>query len=301
MSEKKGGSPSALLVVLSVVAVSAMWIAVRAWLRTNFSLGVETIHVLDIVVVFTTGFLAIIAVTRLVAPALVRIVGPTQTNAIKLMFRLLALLVILVVLILGFGGSEFVSALLSLGFFGIVLGLAAQAVLSNLFSGIMLLAARPFHINDRISIITWQYGKFAPSLAHGWLEPSYTGTVKEITLTYTKILTDSSAILRIPNAFVTQSAILNHSYGRIGHLSVQFEVPISVDPDTLHKEISNHLAKIEKFKGEEEGFEILELAPTSYLVFLAYRIEKHNEREMKLLVLQTARQTLLALHKDQAA
>ncbi len=297
MAEQKRIAPHTFLVVLSVVAVFAVWVTIRAWLIANLSMGVQTIHVLDIIVVFVTGFLATVLITRVMAPTLVAIVGPTQANALKLSFQLLALLAILVVM-LGFVGTGFVNALVSLGFFGIVLGLASQAVLSNLFSGIMLLASRPFNISDRISLIAWQYGKFAPSLPHGWLEPSYTGTVKEITLTYTKILTDSNALLRVPNAIVTQSVILNLSNGRSGHLSVQFEVPIQIDPERLHNQINTELAKIEEFKAEEENFEILEIAPTSYLVFLGYRSDKHNEREMKVLLLQAVRRTLIAQLKE---
>jgi small-conductance mechanosensitive channel len=114
--------------------------------------------------------------------------------------------------------------------------------------------------NDRIAVITWQYGKFPPTLPHGWLEPSYTGVVKGIALTYTKILSDSEALLKIPNALVTQSLILNLSHSKQGHVGTQFEVPIRVDPDELHKELVSRLSKNEEFRGEKQSFEVIEVS-----------------------------------------
>jgi small-conductance mechanosensitive channel len=211
-----------------------------------------------------------------------------------LLFQLLGLGIILVALIILSGptGTSFLSALVGIGFFGIVVGLAAQAVLGNLFSGLMLLAARPFKINDRIALITWQYGKFAPSLAHGWMEPAYTGVVKGISLTYTRILTDSNALLKVPNSIVTQSLIMNLTHGRQGMIAIQFEAPIQIDPSDLRKNLNTTLSKMNEFKGEEDNFEILEASPTGYLVSMSYKVEKQTERQMKSILLNGVRNVL---------
>ncbi|MGD0422606.1 MAG: mechanosensitive ion channel family protein [Candidatus Bathyarchaeia archaeon] len=147
--------------------------------------------------------------------------------------------------------------------------------------------------NDRIAVITWQYGKFPPTLPHGWLEPSYTGVVKGIALTYTKILSDSEALLKIPNALVTQSLILNLSHSKQGHVGTQFEVPIRVDPDELHKELVSRLSKNEEFRGEKQSFEVIEVSSVSYLVTVIYGVDKGREKEMKSLMFKTIRLALL--------
>jgi Small-conductance mechanosensitive channel len=46
------------------------------------------------------------------------------------------------------------AALAAGGFAGLVLGLASQDVLSNIFGGIMLLISRPYKIGDRITLST---------------------------------------------------------------------------------------------------------------------------------------------------
>ena len=45
--------------------------------------------------------------------------------------------------------------LISAGFLGIVLGLAAQSTLGNIFSGIAMIIAKPFEPGDYITVQTW--------------------------------------------------------------------------------------------------------------------------------------------------
>ena len=295
MESRVGGAVSEklLFLLVSVVAALLAWSIVRYWL-VSASFPDRYIHVIDIGVVLVTGVAATITLVRLVAPPIAARAGPTHTNTVKLLFRLVCLSLIITALIFLSGptGSTFVSALVGVGFFGIVLGLAAQDVLGNLFSGLMILAARPFNINDRIAIVTWQFGKFPPSLSHGWLEPAYTGVVKGITLTYTRILTDSNWLLKVPNSIVAQSLILSLSHGRQGIISAQFEVPIQIEPEDLRKRLKSELSKTTEFKGEEDSFEILEVSPAGYLVATSYLVAKQTERQMKTILLTAVRQLL---------
>jgi len=295
MATKVGATLSERLLILlvSVVAIFFSWSVIRYWL-VSISFPDRFIHFIDVAVVVATGLAATVTLVRLIARPVAARAGPTQRNTVKLLFQLLGLGIIIVAVIFLSGptGTSFLSALVGIGFFGIVVGLAAQEVLGNLFSGLMLLAARPFNINDRIALITWQYGKFAPSLAHGWMEPSYTGVVKGISLTYTRILTDSNALLKVPNSIVTQSLIMNLTHGRQGVIAIQFEAPIQVDPRDLRKNVNSNLSRMSEFKGEEEGFEILEASPAGYLVAMSYKVEKQTERQMKSILLNGVRNLL---------
>lgn len=283
-----------LLLVVSVVIVLLGWSMIRYWLSsTSFPQGY--IHFIDIGVIVATGLSATVTLVRLVARPIAARVGPTYVTTVKLMLQLVGvgLVVTALILLSGPTGSSFISALVGIGFFGIVLGLAAQEVLGNLFSGLMILAARPFNINDRIALVTWQYGKFAPSLSHGWLEPAYTGVVKGITLTYTRILTDSDALLKVPNSIITQSLIMNIGYGRQGAIATQFETPIHIEPEHLHKDLNSKLANIDEFKGVEDSFDILELSSSAYLISVSYKVAKQTERQMKSILLAAVREILL--------
>jgi small-conductance mechanosensitive channel len=284
------------ILILSAAAVFILWSFVRFWFVTTFLANEQIAPLIDVALILVTGVVAIIALTRLIAGHVVPYLGPTGSNAISLLLQVVGFSVILL-MVISITGTNLVGALVGAGFFGLVVGLAAQAVLSNLFSGLMLVASRPFKIGDRIALITWQYGKFPPSLSHGWLEPSYTGQVKEITLIYTKILTDSNALVKVPNGLVTQSLILNLSHDIHGHVGTQVEVPIQIDPDELHKNLSAHLFGMPDFVGEEENFELLEISPSVYLVVTSFKVEKHREREMKALLLRAFRLALMNTSK----
>ena len=297
--KQKGVSPIRWFIILIVVgaAAVALWSTVRFWLINALLTSEEVAHFIDVALIFVTGLVAIALLSKLIARYAISYVGPTQSNVVRLLFQVVSFSIVLL-LAFSIVGINIVGALVGVGFFGIVVGLAAQAVLGNFFSGLMLLAARPFNVDDRIALITWQYGKFPPSLSHGWLEPSYTGRVKEITLIYTKILNDSNALVTVPNGIVTQSLILNLSHDKHGHVGTQFEVSIQVDPDELHKSLNFQLSKMPDFKVEEESFEILEMSPSSCLVAVNYRVEKQREREMKPLLLKALRLALMSIHNS---
>jgi small-conductance mechanosensitive channel len=121
-----------LFLLLSMVAVLASWLIVRLWLSTALAMSLALIHIMDAGILSATALVVIIIATRLVAKPIAAIVGPTQSNTVKLLLQLGGMMLILVV---GFSilGWNVVSALVGLGFFGIVIGLAAQSVLGNLF------------------------------------------------------------------------------------------------------------------------------------------------------------------------
>ena len=77
---------------------------------------------------------------------------------------------------------------------GIVLGIALQQILGNVFAGVALLLAHPFNIGDRIMLKTGAYGG------------EVIGRVVSVSLTYVVLDTDKG-ILHIPNSGVLASAI----------------------------------------------------------------------------------------------
>ena len=98
----------------------------------------EFVHFFDVAVVSGIGVATVALLTRWMSRPLVKYVGPTQINAVKLFFQLVGLLLIVLAVFL-VAGTNLVTALAGVGFFGIIVGLAAQSVLGNLLSGIMLL------------------------------------------------------------------------------------------------------------------------------------------------------------------
>ena len=76
----------------------------------------------------------------------------------------------------------------------VIVGIAAQQAMSNVFAGMVLLLARPFRAGDQIL------------LRAGALGGELTGTVTEIGITYVRIDTGSS-IMAVPNSQVLNAVV----------------------------------------------------------------------------------------------
>jgi small-conductance mechanosensitive channel len=78
---------------------------------------------------------------------------------------------------------------------GVLIGIAAQQSLANLFAGLVLLFARPFRVGDHV--------RFRAGALSGQIE----GTVIDISLTYVRLKTDEGPVL-LPNSQALAAAVL---------------------------------------------------------------------------------------------
>ncbi len=174
------------------------------------------------------------------------------SNTVVFVTKLVGYLIVIAIALSSFK-IGLTSVILGGGFMGVVVGLAAQASLSNFFSGIVLLFSRPFNIGDRITLSTWQYGLIAPSyppkfFSDDFLVPGYTGIVEKMTLTFTTIRLDNNIPIKIPNSIVLQASIfLNNEEYR--NVKVRYEVPSSIDPSRFINLVESELKKLDFIKG----------------------------------------------------
>jgi hypothetical protein len=77
---------------------------------------------------------------------------------------------------------------------GVLVGIAAQQSLANVFAGIVLLMARPFQVGDTVGIRS------------GALSGLIEGTVSEVSVTYVRLETENGPI-HLPNAQVLAAAV----------------------------------------------------------------------------------------------
>ena len=101
-----------------------------------------------------------------------------------------------VVLFLALGLTDYPLGHLLLGgaILGVILGIAAQQSLGNVFAGLVLLAARPFTVGNYIRVRS------------GALGGEFSGTVLSLSLTYVTIATPEG-VLKVPNSSVMASAV----------------------------------------------------------------------------------------------
>jgi small-conductance mechanosensitive channel len=137
----------------------------------------------------------VFAVTRLAAAVshLVSRRSPAAAGPVRVLAAAVGYLVVALAVLSALEAS--ISHLLvGVGLVGVVLGIAAQQSLGNVFAGLVLLLARPFGIGDRIRVRSGALG--------GVLD----ATVLELSLTYVTLLTEDGQ-LKVPNSAMLASGI----------------------------------------------------------------------------------------------
>lgn len=94
------------------------------------------------IIVVIGGYLVIRVVNRILARIIEPTFGVTRARGVENLFQVLAAIVIVVFVFAAFG-FNLTAALIGAGFLGIVLGLAAQQVLGNIFAGLSMLVSKP--------------------------------------------------------------------------------------------------------------------------------------------------------------
>lgn len=117
--------------------------------------------------------------------------------------------IVSVIAILGVPMSSVVALIASAG---VAIGLAVQGALSNLVGGLMILLFRPFRAGDYIEAEGAQ------------------GTVREISVFYTILVTADNKVVTVPNGTLTNSVIVNYSSEK--HRRVDIEMSADYDSDS---------------------------------------------------------------------
>jgi small conductance mechanosensitive channel len=118
-------------------------------------------------------------------------------------------LTVTVLAVLSQFGIQTTSLIAVLGAAGLAVGLALQGTLSNLAAGVMLLIFRPFRIGHKVKI------------------GGSTGTVKELSLFWTELVSDDGVQIIVPNGMVWGQPLHNFSiYPAPPHADeVRFRIP----------------------------------------------------------------------------
>ena len=128
-------------------------------------------------------------VHRLMAP----LVGLAHASLVRIAITL-AGVVLSVVAAMGLLGVPVQHLLVGGALTGVIIGIAAQQSLSNMFAGVVLLVARPFHLGQTISVTS------------GALGGQHRGKVVAVGFTYVLLDTGESYV-RLPNSGVLAAAV----------------------------------------------------------------------------------------------
>lgn len=111
-------------------------------------------------------------------------------------------------------GINPVGLLASAGIVGIAVGFAAKDTLANLFSGVFILADRPYKLGDYVNLDGGERGK-----------------VTHIGIRSTRILTNDDIEVTIPNGVIGNAKVVNESGGSHPKMRVRLNVQCSYEAD----------------------------------------------------------------------
>lgn len=111
---------------------------------------------------------------------------------------------IAIIIIAGSLGIAVASLVAVLSVAGLALSLSIQGTMSNVFSGITVLATRPFVVDDYVEI------------------NGVAGNVVTIGLFYTTVRTLDNKIISVPNSEVTSAKVINYTHESIRRVDLNF-------------------------------------------------------------------------------
>ncbi len=141
------------------------------------------------------------------------------------------LYIVMILMVIGRFGFQASSIIAILGSAGVAVGLAMQGSLSNLAGGVLILILKPFRVGDYI-------------LEDGGQE----GTVVEIQMFYTRLLTGDNRDISIPNGSLANERIVNVSRQEERRLDLSVGISYTADikkaKDLLEELAKNDPAKL---------------------------------------------------------
>lgn len=158
--------------------------------------------------------------------------------------------VIIVIMFLAYIGIETASISALIASLGVGIGLAMEGALSNLAGGILIIITRPFKLGDYIEA------------------QDVSGTVEDIRIFYTDIVTTDNVVIKIPNGTLANGVITNKSIKDTRRVDEVFSVAYGTD--------------LEKAKAL-----IIDVCEANELVFKDpkpfCRINKHNDSGLDII------------------
>lgn len=260
------------LIRFFLILVIAIGLAVgTAYIISDIlKLPIDIINVVDTVIIVLVGIISVNLIAKSLKSKVGDYIGKTTSESISLVVQILGYTIIGIIALttLHVGIS---SALFSGTVLGLVLGLAIQTSLSNVFAGLFLILSKPFNIGDRVTITTWQYGLLAPVYppkfwSNDFLIPGYTGIITDISLMYTTILTDENVVMKIPNSVMIQAAVFVHNE-EYRLVRTKYEVPKDIDPDEIIPLIEENIKKL-SFIVKDPQIKVLDTTLNTYVIVI---------------------------------
>lgn len=222
------------------------------------------LRVLMALVVFFIGSRLIRLLRRIVRRSMER--AGADVGVIQFIDSLLkALLYFVLVMLIASGfGVDTTSVVALAGSAGLAAGLALQGSLANFAGGVLLLAVKPFKVGDYI--------------IQGDLE----GTVSEIQMIYTCLLTPDNRKVVIPNGKLADNSLINVTAQEKRRLDIDVGISYTADLKKAKETGMGLLEREERVLKEEERLTVVsELADSAVILKLRFWVKPEDYWNVK--------------------
>ncbi len=137
-------------------------------------------------------------------------IDDTATGFLKSATRI-ALYILMAVIVLSILNVPMTSIVTIIGTMGVTIGLALKDSLSNVSGGFIILLNRPFKVGDYIETV------------------GVSGTVEQIGIFYTTVVTPDNKTAHIPNGSITNSNIMNYNQKELRRLDLEYTISYEAD------------------------------------------------------------------------
>lgn len=211
------------MVIRSVRGVTTLWFGIAGvrFALTRLSLDANIAALLDSILLIALIASGAIVLMRLVAGLLrihARRVEGLPSSSLLVNLARIAIVVVSVLIILQSVGVKIAPLLAALGVGGLAVALALQDTLSNLFSGVIIMASKQLRPGDFVG-----------------LDSGEEGYVVDVTWRNTTIRTLGNNMVIVPNSSIAQSNITNY-YQPERQMSVIVPVGVGYSSDLQHVE-----------------------------------------------------------------
>jgi small conductance mechanosensitive channel len=192
-SLRSGRRRLAILVPL-FIAVIVVYSNYEKWFGKPDSHLQTLIQVVTVLALLALGWAIARDIGRVAGPTFFRRMDPGTAGTVGFLVRLVTVGITLLVA-LEIAGVSAASLVATSAFTAVILGLAAQQTLGNLFAGMVLLSARPFRVGERV--------RFQAGAVGGQIE----GIVSSLGLLYTTLAQGQDQIM-VPNNVVLSAVVV---------------------------------------------------------------------------------------------
>lgn len=300
MMEKPGLGPYTKKIVESsiiIVTILGVLVYLVGSILRALKLSISASNMVIAVLTIILGYFVIKLISDVISRNLSKAIKPKRAIAVRFGFEIISYIILLFV-ILSILGINPEGLLLGSAFIGLVVGLASQTVLSNLFAGILVMVAKPLEVGDRITLVNWQYSVIAPAYSpkfysEDFIIPGYTGVVKDISLIYLVLESENKKIVKIPHGIFIQSLVINHSMSEDTIIHIKYNIDRKTPPDKIISRLSKKITLSGIVRKKPTIF-LSEATPDYYVLEIQATVKCGTEQSaksdiLKILISETKR------------